>query len=157
VNTGPSVSERGRVVAADGSGPKAAGIVSLAELTANMDAHLASGEFVFATLASDAGVPPEAFCAVREDEALTLILAREAAERLGYAWAHPCRRITLRVNSSLAAVGFLARICTALAQAGISANAVSAFHHDHLFVPPERAADAVEILQRLARDAREAP
>jgi hypothetical protein len=107
------------------------------------------------TLAGGA-VPPDAFCGVREDEGPSLILRREAAERLGYACAHVCRRITLHVRSSLAAVGFLARVCAALAGAGISVNAVSAFHHDHLFVPPERAAEALERLAREAREAREA-
>ena len=41
------------------------------------------------------------------------------------------RLITLTVRSSLEAVGLLAAITARLADAGISVNAVSAFHHDH--------------------------
>ena len=62
--------------------------------------------------------------------------------------------VTLTVHSALDAVGFLAAITTRLAAAGISVNAVSAFFHDHLFVPAERAEEAVEILCRLAADAK---
>ena len=43
--------------------------------------------------------------------------------------------ITLDVHSSLESVGFLAAVSARLAAAGIPCNAVSAFHHDHLFVP----------------------
>jgi hypothetical protein len=53
-------------------------------------------------------------------------------------------------------VGFLAAITASLAEAGISVNAVSAFYHDHLFVPVERAEDAKLLLQRLAGRARRA-
>jgi hypothetical protein len=41
-------------------------------------------------------------------------------------------------------------ITTALAEAGISCNAVSAFYHDHLFVPYDRAREAVTVLRGLA-------
>ncbi|EKD51400.1 MAG: hypothetical protein ACD_62C00265G0006 [uncultured bacterium] len=58
--------------------------------------------------------------------------------------------ITLTVHSGLDAVGFLARISTALAEAGISLNAVSAFYHDHLFVPVDRAGEAMVALERLS-------
>lgn len=58
--------------------------------------------------------------------------------------------ITLNVNSDLAAVGFLAAITPALAQAGISVNVVSAYYHDHLFVPEGKAKEALKILQKLS-------
>ena len=55
--------------------------------------------------------------------------------------------ISLTVHSSLDAVGFLAAITTKLAQSGISVNPVSAFYHDHLFVPVNRADEAVSLLR----------
>nr|WP_255536405.1 ACT domain-containing protein [Pacificimonas pallii] len=58
--------------------------------------------------------------------------------------------ITLNVHSSLAAVGFLARITTALAKAGIGVNPVSGFHHDHLFVPDGRERDAMAVLAQVS-------
>lgn len=61
------------------------------------------------------------------------------------------RLITLNVHSDLAAVGFLAKITDRLAKAAISVNAVSAYYHDHLFVPLERSDEAMEILKKLSR------
>ena len=46
--------------------------------------------------------------------------------------------------------GFHAAITTCLANAGISVNAVIAFHHDHLFVPKDRADEAIRLLASLA-------
>ena len=57
--------------------------------------------------------------------------------------------ITLAVHSSLEAIGFLAAITAQLADAGISVNAVSAFYHDHLFVPEHRASEALQLLQNM--------
>ena len=67
--------------------------------------------------------------------------------RPGAGWA----RITLQVHSSLAAVGLTARVAESLAERGISANMVAAFHHDHVFVPWPRRAEALIILENLAK------
>ena len=61
----------------------------------------------------------------------------------------PFALITLNVHSDLMAVGFLAKVTEALAKEGISANAFSAYHHDHLLVPYERRDDAMEALEKL--------
>ena len=61
--------------------------------------------------------------------------------------------ITLTVHSSLEAIGFLAAITGRLAEAGISVNAVSAFYHDHLFVPEHRAEEALHHLQNVSKQA----
>lgn len=54
--------------------------------------------------------------------------------------------ITLTVHSNLNAVGFLAAVAAKLAEHQISVNVVSAFYHDHLFVPDEKAEQAMQIL-----------
>jgi uncharacterized protein len=100
-------------------------------------------EFVFATRPEPAGDP---VCVFREREGLTLILRRAEAERLGIAFTFPCRMITLEVHSSLDAIGLLARVSSALAARGIAANPVSGYFHDHLFVPSDRAEEAMAIL-----------
>ncbi|WP_292127622.1 ACT domain-containing protein, partial [Mesorhizobium sp.] len=58
----------------------------------------------------------------------------------------------LDIHSSLDAVGFLAAITTRLAAAGMGVNPVSAFYHDHLFVPAERAEEALGLLRQLAAE-----
>jgi hypothetical protein len=88
----------------------------------------------------------------REGEGTTLILPLEAAEGAGIACVFPCRMITLRVHSSLEAVGFMARITARLAGAQIGVNPVSAFFHDHLFVPEDRAEEAIALLRELSRE-----
>lgn len=61
-----------------------------------------------------------------------------------------CRRIILEVNSALEAVGLTAAVSQALAEAGVSANVVAALHHDHVFVPEDRADEALSVLKRLS-------
>ena len=83
----------------------------------------------------------------REDEGITIIAPVDAAVRAGLEFSGQWAHITLRVCSSLDAVGFIAAVASGLARAGISVNPVSAFHHDHLFVPWDRRGDAIKILE----------
>ena len=53
------------------------------------------------------------------------------------------------MHSALEAVGFLARITQRLAGLNMGVNPVSGFYHDHLFVPDDRADDAMAELQRM--------
>jgi hypothetical protein len=62
----------------------------------------------------------------------------------------PFAKITLSVHSDLEAVGFLSRILPPLADAGLSVNVISAFFHDHLFVPFNKGKNALEILDTLS-------
>ena len=84
----------------------------------------------------------------REAEGTTLIVDVNDADAAGserLLWA----RITLRVQSSLTAVGMMAAVSAALAKRGIPCNPVSAFMHDHIFVPWERRDDALDALSHL--------
>ena len=58
--------------------------------------------------------------------------------------------MTLTVHSDLSAVGLLAAVTDLLSKAGIPVNTVSAFYHDHLFVPHERAEQTISLLEDLA-------
>ena len=46
------------------------------------------------------------------------------------------------MHSALEAVGLTAAVATALAAAGIPANVLAGYSHDHLLVPEDRADDA---------------
>jgi hypothetical protein len=124
-------------------------------LLARMDPQLGEEEFVFCSVPRPqlADLAPHAICVFEEDEGVTLILERAKAERLGLSFAFPCRRITLRVHSSLDAVGFLAKILTRLAEHGVPVNCVSAYYHDHLFVPVSDAERTLVLLQELQQSA----
>jgi hypothetical protein len=130
-------------------GAAVAGELSLEALLRDIKPEMQEGIFVFCTIEPGAEIP----AAVRprltfhEQEGTTLVVRREEAEGLGLRYQFVSRLITLTVHSSLDAVGFLAAITARLAEAGISVNAVSAFHHDHLFVPNDRADEALRLLQ----------
>ena len=127
------------------------GELNIDVLPKSLKAELVDGVYVFVTLADDA-IPPNLTPRMmfREAEGTTLILEQEQADAAGIDYAFPCRMITLDVHSSLEAVGFMARIATELAKAGMGVNPVAGFYHDHLFVPEGREQNALEILAKLA-------
>jgi uncharacterized protein len=121
-------------------------------LLRSMKPEMQEGIFVFCTLPEGREIsanlkPVHIF---HEREGTAFVVRREEAEAAGLPYQFASRLITLTVHSSLEAVGLLAAITAPLAEAGISVNAVSAFYHDHLFVPLERAEDAQRLLQKLA-------
>lgn len=124
----------------------------LAALLRHMKPELRPGIFVFCTIAAGETIPAalNPLMVFREQEGTTLVVSREQAETAGLRHAFVSRLITLTVHSALDAVGFLAAITARLADAGISVNAVSAFHHDHLFVPAEKADDAMAVLRGMS-------
>jgi hypothetical protein len=75
-------------------------------------------------------------------------LPETAAREQGLNIVHRAAWITLRTLTALDEVGVTATVAALLAQADISCNVIAGVYHDHLFVPPERAQEALEILQR---------
>ncbi len=132
------------------------GITDLDELLRTMEPTLVEDSFVYACVPVDdlaghlARGPIGIF---HEAEGVTLILPAAAAE--GLAASPPMRMITLTVHSSLEAVGLTGAFAAALTRAGISANVVAGYHHDHIFVPERDADRALEALRALSRAARE--
>lgn len=127
-------------------------IIDLDELLSALDPGLEPGEFGFCTVAGHSAIPDgvQPWAAIGEQEGLTLVLTVDEAARAGLAFEGPFRRITLRVHSSLEAVGLTAAVAGALADENISANVIAGFHHDHLLVPADRAEDALAALRRLS-------
>jgi len=96
-------------------------------------------------VSDDPVLKDQALATFREAEGLSLIVP-EAANAGGL----PMARITLAVHSALDGTGLTAAVSGALAAAGIACNVVAAFHHDHIFVPENRADEALDILRGLA-------
>ncbi|RUU87139.1 ACT domain-containing protein [Mesorhizobium sp. M7A.F.Ca.MR.176.00.0.0] len=132
------------------------GETDLKTLLASMTPELLAGTYVFATLAPGVAQPEglEPVMIFREREGVTLIVDEEKAIAAALTASFRCRMVTLNIHSSLEAVGFLAAITARLAAAGMGVNPVSAFYHDHLFVPADRAEEALELLVGLAAENR---
>lgn len=109
----------------------------------HMSPRAVPGRWVFRTL--NVPVPPEnALCSFREEEGLSVIVPAGEGEAL------VMRMITLDVHSALDGFGLTAAVAGALAVREIPCNVVAAHHHDHLFVPEERADEALVVLEALA-------
>jgi hypothetical protein len=123
----------------------------LETLLKNMKPEMQEGIFVFCSIPEGKEIPAalRPVHIFREREGTALIVRREQAESAGLPHQFASRMITLTVHSSLEAIGFLAAITARLADTGISVNAVSAFYHDHLFVPEHRASEALQLLQNM--------
>lgn len=130
------------------------GETDLHKLIGSMSPELLPGVHVFATLPSGAPRPAvlDPVMIFREREGDTLILRESEARAAGLPFAFRSRMITLNVHSSLDAVGFLAAVTARLAAAGMGVNPVSAYFHDHLFVPADRADEAMAIVKALAAE-----
>jgi hypothetical protein len=100
---------------------------------------------VFVT-APHAIVDVDAVAMVAEHDSVSYVMRTAAAQAAGLTGTFRCRRIDLGVDTALAAVGFMARLTGDLALQGIAVNPISGYHRDHLFVPAERANDAVKVL-----------
>jgi uncharacterized protein len=121
----------------------------LDRLLRGMQPQLRAGHVVFVSVQQvPAGVHPVAW--VHEDEGTTLVLEQNEADRRGLTYDFVAAMITLQVHSSLDAVGLTAAVSGALADAGISANMIAGYFHDHLFVPVDDADRALRLLESLS-------
>ena len=129
-------------------------IADLATLLRSLRPKLNDGVFVFATVAPGERVEPSDLVAlVREPEGVSVVVEEQTATRIGLNSVFRCAWITLTVNSDLQAVGLTAAFSAALGSAGISCNVVAGSNHDHIFVPIERATEAMSVLQALQKAA----
>ena len=129
------------------------GETDLGFLLRNMKPKHVPGEYVFCSMDESNEMMVETPLLVfREDEGLTVVIPREVAESYQLEFESTWGLITLSVHSDLTAVGFLARITHVLAQAGVSVNVVSAYYHDHLFVPFTEIEPVMELLTSLSEN-----
>lgn len=115
-----------------------------------MQPELNEGAYVFSSVQADRDVSQFAPVATfREREGLTVIVDEPTALREGLPVLFRAAWITLNVHSDLEAVGLTAAVAEELTRARISCNVVAAAFHDHIFVPVERAKDALAQLTAL--------
>jgi uncharacterized protein len=122
-------------------------------LIKSLQPSLHEGTYVFCSVKEMPAIGlDDAVCFFREKEGITLILKREIADKAGLPYTFLASWITITVQSSLQSIGLTAIFSDALANAGISCNVVAGCHHDHIFVPKDKAAEAMKILNRLSWD-----
>lgn len=128
------------------------GETDLGRLIREMKPELHEGEYVFCTVSEvrlSGDIEP--LCLFQEEEGTTVILQKQRADQLELPYSFVSAWITLRIHSALEAIGFIAEISQELAKAGISCNVISAYYHDHLFVPIEEAQRTMTVLNMMSK------
>ena len=129
------------------------GETDLAVLLAGLEPRLQEALYVFCTVPHARYgdlAHTEPVASISEREGLTLILSQSAADQEGLSYSGVFQCIRLEVHSSLYAVGLTAAVAQVLATESISANVIAGYHHDHVFVPAERAERALQLLRTLS-------
>lgn len=129
------------------------GETDLQRLLAGLAPELAERPRAIRSQPASEAVPADAIMLFREQEGTTIVVAVDDAAVADTQDKALWAQITLRIHSSLEAVGMLAAIASALAARDIPCNAVSAYYHDHLFVPWVRREDAIDALRELSEGA----
>ena len=127
------------------------GEIDLKKILKSISPELNPGEYIFHTCND-----PEQFdnkniiCFFKEKEGTTLIISKELADRKKIPYTFIASWITLKVHSSLEAVGLTAAFSSALAKKNISANVIAGYYHDHIFVAKADTDKAMNALKELS-------
>ncbi|WP_106790923.1 ACT domain-containing protein [Aquimarina sp. Aq78] len=129
------------------------GETNLTTLIRNMSPVLQAGEFVFSTVKNTDHIPREdCIGEFKEQEGVTIILDRKKAEQLNLSYEYIASWITLKIHSSLDAVGLTAIFSTELAKHKISCNVIAGYYHDHIFVDKKDENKAINVLKKLSEN-----
>ena len=90
-------------------------------------------------------------CEFQETEGVTFVLLENIAIDFSLKHEFRCRWITLKVHSSLEAVGLTAEFAKVLTENAISCNVIAGFYHDHILVGVDQAEMAVQVLKSLSK------
>jgi len=109
------------------------------------------GTFCF--LAGAVELAADAWATVREQEGLSVVVPVDVAREHGFEPDLALAWLTLRVHSSLEAVGLTAAVSRVLADLGIPCNVIAGYYHDHLLVPADRVSAAIAAIESLSTTA----
>ena len=127
------------------------GDTELRFLLRSLSPRLNEGRYVYTQIHREIPVGANPIVVVRESEGLSLIVRQEEADALDLSYAFVAAWITFDVHSALEAIGLTAVISATLSDAGLSANVVAGYTHDHVFVQHDTADRAMHALRSLGR------
>ena len=129
------------------------GETNLEKLLASMSPVLNDGEYVFVSFENARYgdySEMEPIAAIIESEGLTVVIPKSTADSHGLSYESAFKSITLKVHSSLEAVGLTAAFASKLTEHNISANVIAGYYHDHILVQTGEAGRALAALQEFA-------
>jgi hypothetical protein len=123
------------------------GEMNLRNLIKEMKPVLNTGEYVFISLSNiDAISRSETIFEFKEKEGTTIVLEKSKADELHLSYQFIASWITLKIHSSLEAVGLTAAFSSELAKHNISSNVVAGYYHDHIFVDKKDGEETIKVL-----------
>ena len=130
-----------------------AGEKDLDRLLQTMRPTLNTGDYVFCTTQDDSKINfADIIMLFKEEEGYTVVLHKHLADKLQIDYTFIASWITLKVHSSLEAVGLTAAFSGALTEENISCNVVAGYFHDHIFVDQKDAVKAMDVLNRFSKE-----
>jgi hypothetical protein len=128
------------------------GIKNLMTLIKSMEPVLNKGAYVFTTVTNNQVARSETLFEFKEEEGTTIVLEQSKADELGLSYEYISSWISLKIHSSLDAVGLTAAFSTELTKYNISCNVVAGYYHDHIFVDQKDGQKAIAILADFSKN-----
>ncbi len=130
-----------------------AGETDLALLIKGMTPILNKGDYIFATVKDISAIDRnDTICEFNEEEGVSVVIEKRKADELMLDYTFISTWITLKIHSSLDAIGLIALVSKVLAKNHISCNVIAGYYHDHIFVAKKDAIRAINVLTDLSNN-----